>query len=198
MLNILEESLLDVGNYHFSGGIKYGCFCSIYSLGSIYAKQAKSLAFMSGIYFGLLQGLMPLIGYMIGRGVLGWVEAYAQWFAFALLVLIGVKKIHESMSERIKDDIVKITHKVMITLAVAKSIDTMPVGFTLTLIDTNPILACVIIGASTLFFSWIGVFIGAKSGAWLGSKAELLGGIVLIMIGLRYYSSKLKSTINVK
>ena len=154
-------------------------------LGSKHVKQTKSLALMSGIYFGLFQGLMPLIGYMVGRGVLGWIEAYAQWLAFALLVLIGGKMIYESMFESIKEDIVKITHKVMIVLAIATSIDAMAAGFTLTLIDINPILACVIIGATTLFFSWIGVFIGAKSGTWLGSKAELLGGIVLVMIGFK-------------
>ncbi len=60
-------------------------------LGSKHLKQTKSLALMSGIYFGLFQGLMSLIGYMVGRGVLGWIEAYVQWFVFALLVLIGVR-----------------------------------------------------------------------------------------------------------
>lgn len=154
-------------------------------LGSKHVKQTKSLALMSGIYFGLFQGLMPLIGYMVGKGVLGWIEEYTQWFAFALLVLIGGKMIYESMSDGIEKDIVKITHKVMIILAVATSIDAMAAGFTLTLIEINPILACVIIGAVTLFFSWIGVFVGAKSGTWLGCKAELLGGIVLIMMGFK-------------
>lgn len=154
-------------------------------LGSKHLKQTKSLALMSGIYFGLFQGLMPLIGYMVGRGVLGWIEEYAQWLAFALLVLIGGKMIYESMSDAIEENIVKITHKVMIILAVATSIDAMAAGFTLNLIEMNPILACVIIGATTLFFSWIGVFIGAKSGTWFESKAELLGGIVLILIGFK-------------
>lgn len=154
-------------------------------LGSKHVKQTKSLALMSGIYFGLFQGLMPLIGYMGGKGILGWVEEYAQWVAFALLILIGGKMIYESMSESIEENILKITHKVMVLLAITTSIDAMAAGFTLTLIDINPFLACVIIGAATLLFSWIGVFIGAKSGTWLGSKAELLGGIVLIMIGFK-------------
>lgn len=154
-------------------------------LGSKHVKQTKSLALMSGIYFGLFQGLMPLIGYMGGKGVLGWVEEYAQWVAFSLLILIGGKMIYESITEGIEEDIVKITHKVMLILALATSVDAMAAGFTLTLIEINPFLACAIIGVATLFFSYIGVFIGAKSGTWLESKAELLGGIVLILIGFK-------------
>ena len=154
-------------------------------LGSKHVKQTKSLALMSGIYFGLFQGLMPLIGYMGGKGILGWVEEYAQWVAFALLILIGGKMIYESITEGIEEDIVKITHKVMLILAIATSVDAMAAGFTLTLIEINPFLACAIIRAATLFFSWMGVIIGAKSGTWLESKAELLGGIVLILIGFK-------------
>lgn len=154
-------------------------------LGSKHQKKTKSLALMSGIYFGLFQGLMPLIGYMGGKGVLGWVEGYAQWIAFLLLLLIGGKMIYESFSEGIEEDIVKISHKVMLILAIATSVDAMAAGFTLSLIQINPLLACAIIAAATLFFSWIGVFIGAKSGTWLESKAELLGGVVLILIGFK-------------
>mgnify|MGYP000417727282 FL=1 len=154
-------------------------------LGSKHVKQTKSLALMSGIYFGLFQGLMPLIGYMGGKCILGWVEEYAHWVAFALLILIGGKMIYESITEGIEEDIVKITHKVMLILAIATSVDAMAAGFTLTLIEINPFLACAIIGVATLFFSWMGVFIGAKSGTWLEGKAELLGGIVLILIGFK-------------
>jgi len=154
-------------------------------LGSKHEKNTKSLAFMSGMYFGLFQALMPLIGYLGGKGVLGWVEEYAQWVAFALLVLIGIKMIYESITEGIEENIVKITHKVMLILALATSVDAMAAGFTLSLIDVNPFLACAIIGANTLLFSWIGVFVGAKSGTWLESKADLLGGTILILIGFK-------------
>ena len=154
-------------------------------LGSRHLKQTKSLALMSGIYFGLFQGLMPLIGHMAGKSVLGWVEEYAQWVAFFLLILIGGKMVYESVTEGIEEDTLKITHKVMIILGIATSIDAMAAGFALTFIEINPILACVIIGVATFFFSWIGVFVGAKSGTWLESKAELLGGVVLIIIGFK-------------
>jgi len=70
-------------------------------------------------------------------------------------------------------------------LAIATSIDAMAAGFALTLLDVGPLVACLIIGVTTYCFSWAGVFIGARSGTWLESKAELLGGIVLILIGLK-------------
>ncbi|MFT4995345.1 MAG: putative Mn2+ efflux pump MntP [Paraglaciecola sp.] len=154
-------------------------------LGSKHVRQTKSLAMMAGLYFGLFQALMPLIAYLGGKGIMGWVEDYAHYLAFALLLLVGAKMIYESMSEGIEKDIGIITHKVMFILAIATSIDAMAAGFTLTLIDVNPILACVIIGLTTFIFSWLGVFIGAKSGTWLESKAGFVGGTMLILIGLK-------------
>lgn len=154
-------------------------------LGSKQKNKTVSLAIMSGLYFGMFQALMPLIGYLGGKGVLGWIEAYAPWIAFGLLVLIGVKMIYESFAEGIEEEIAIITHKVMLMLAIATSIDAMAAGFTLTLLDTNPFIACLIIGLTTFVFSWAGILIGSRSGTWLESKAELLGGVVLILIGLK-------------
>ena len=73
----------------------------------------------------------------------------------------------------------------MLMLAIATSIDAMAAGFTLTLLDINPFIACLIIGFTTFAFSWVGVFIGVKSGTWLESKAEFSGGVILILIGLK-------------
>lgn len=154
-------------------------------LGSKHVTKTRSLAVTAAIYFGLFQATMPLIGYLGGKGVLGWVEDYAHWIAFFLLVLIGGKMIYESITEGIEKDIARITHKILLILAIATSIDAMAAGFTLTLIEVNPFVACVIIGATTFFFSWLGVFVGAKSGTWLESKAEFLGGIILILIGFK-------------
>ena len=154
-------------------------------LGSKHVIKTTSLALMSGLYFGLFQGLMPLIGYLGGLGVLGWVESYASWIAFLLLVLVGANMIYESFAEGIEEDIANITHRVMLILAVATSIDAMAAGFTLTILDVNPFIACIIIGVTTFLFSWVGVFVGTKSGTWLESKAELLGGIILILIGTK-------------
>lgn len=154
-------------------------------LGSKQKTSTIALALKAGLYFGIFQALMPLIGYLGGKGVLGWIEDYAHWVAFLLLVLIGGKMIYESFAEGIEEDISKITHRVMLMLAIATSIDAMAAGFTLTLLEINPFIACLIIGIATFVFSFLGVFIGEKSGTWLESKAEFVGGVILILIGLK-------------
>jgi putative Mn2+ efflux pump MntP len=154
-------------------------------MGAKHNSNVPKLALMSAVYFGVFQGVMPLIGYFAGRGVFGWVESFAPWIAFFLLLFIGAKMIYESVSEGIEDDIVRITHRIMVTLAIATSIDAMAAGFSLTLLDANPFIACFIIGLVTCLFSWLGVLIGTKSGTWLERKSELLGGVVLILIGIK-------------
>lgn len=154
-------------------------------LGSKNQQKTTSLALMSGLYFGIFQAIMPFIGYLGGMGVLGWVEAYAKWIAFIMLLVIGFKMVYESFSEGIEDDITKITHKVMLILAIATSIDAMAAGFSLTILEVNPFVACIIIGITTFIFSYIGIIIGRKSGTWLEHKAELLGGVTLILIGIK-------------
>lgn len=168
-----------------SFALSMDAFAVSIGLGSKHTKNTKSLAIMAGIYFGVFQGIMPLIGYLGGKSILGWFESYATWVAFFLLVLIGAKMIYESFTEGVEEDIAKITHRIMLVLAIATSIDAMAAGFSLTLLDVNPLIACLIIGVTTLLFSWAGVFVGKKSGTWLESKAELFGGVVLILIGLK-------------
>lgn len=154
-------------------------------LGAKHNNRVTSLGLMSAVYFGIFQGIMPLVGYVGGRGILGWIEAYAPWVAFLLLFLIGVKMLYESFTAGIEEDVAKITHRVMLLLAIATSIDAMAAGFSLTVLDVNPFFACLIIALTTFLFSWFGVLIGAKSGTWLESKAEFLGGVTLICIGLK-------------
>jgi putative Mn2+ efflux pump MntP len=160
-------------------------FAVAIGLGSKQKLNPTSLALLAAVYFGLFQGLMPLIGYLGGKGLLVWVEVYAPVVSFLLLVLIGGKMIFESFSEGIEEDISKITHRILLTLAIATSVDAMAAGFALTLLNVNPFVACCIIGVITFIFSYVGVFIGVKSGTWLESKAELFGGVVLILIGIK-------------
>lgn len=144
------------------------------------------LAIKSGLYFGFFQALMPFFGFLGGQGVLGWVENYAPYIAFVLLLFIGGKMIYESFLEGIEEDLCQVTHRVMLTLAIATSVDAMAAGFSLPLLNVNPFFACALIGLITFLFSFIGVFIGRRSGTWLESKAELLGGIVLIVIAFKF------------
>lgn len=154
-------------------------------LGSKPVESHKKLAILAAVYFGLFQGLMPLIGYLGGKGLLGWIEVYAPWIAFLLLIFVGGKMIFEAFSEGIEEDICQITPRVMLTLAIATSIDAMAAGFALNLLPANPFIACGIIGLITMLMSAVGVYIGKRSGTWLESKAELLGGIILILIAFK-------------
>jgi putative Mn2+ efflux pump MntP len=147
--------------------------------------NTRGLGLKAGMFFGAFQALMPFIGYLGGKGVLGWVDAYAHWIAFGLLVLVGAKMIYEGLHEGIEEDIAAITNKMMLLLAIATSIDAMAAGFSLTLLNINVYLACLTIGVTTFAFSWAGVQIGKKSGTWLESKAEIFGGLVLILIGIK-------------
>jgi putative Mn2+ efflux pump MntP len=156
------------------------------SIGLGAKKNAPNLALRVGLFFGIFQALMPFIGYLGGKGVLGWIEAYTHWVAFGLLALIGAKMIYEGAQEGIEGDVSQITNKMMLILAIATSIDAMAAGFSLTLLDANPYVACLIIGAITFAFSVVGVFVGKKSGTWLESKAEIFGGIVLILMGIKF------------
>ncbi len=156
------------------------------SIGLGAKKNVPNLALRAGIFFGIFQALMPFIGYLGGQGVLGWIEAYTHWVAFGLLVLIGAKMIYEGTQEGVEEDIARITNKMLLVLAIATSIDAMAAGFSLTLLEVNPYVACLFIGAITFAFSVIGVSIGKNSGTWLESKAEIFGGIVLILMGIKF------------
>lgn len=146
--------------------------------------DTRGLGLKAGMFFGAFQALMPFLGYLGGKGVLGWVDAYSHWIAFGLLALIGAKMIYEGLHEGIEENIAAITNKMMLLLAIATSIDAMAAGFSLALLDINAYLACLIIGVTTFGFSWVGVQIGKSSGTWLEGKAEIFGGTVLILIGI--------------
>ena len=160
-------------------------FAVAIGLGAKHQKRSKYLALTAACYFGLFQALMPLIGYLAGKGVLGWIATYAPWVAFILLVSIGAKMIYESLHTGIEDKLKNITHRVMFMLAVATSMDAMAAGFVLNLLSVNALLACLVIGATTFCFSYIGVIVGEKSGTQLENKAELLGGVILILMGFK-------------
>lgn len=146
---------------------------------------SRGLEVKAGLFFGIFQGLMPFIGYLGGEEVLGWVDTYAHWIASGLLALIGAKMIYEGFQEGIEENITEVTNKMMLLLAIATSIDAMAAGFSLALLDFNAYMACLIIGVTTFIFSWVGVRLGRSGGTWLESKAEIFGGIVLILIGIK-------------
>ena len=145
----------------------------------------KTLALKVGLFFGFFQAFMPLVGYLAGIGLSSFIESIDHWVAFVLLAIIGGKMIYESFGEPVEDEIAIITNKVLLLLSIATSIDAMAAGFTLTLMSTTITASILIIGLTTFIFSFGGVFIGSKGGAFLESKAELIGGFVLIFIGIK-------------
>jgi len=145
----------------------------------------KTLAIKAGLFFGIFQALMPLIGYLGGIGLQEYISGYDSIIAFILLVLIGSKMIYESLNENVEDTITMVSNKILLTLAIATSIDAMAAGFTLHLFELNPIISLIIIGLTTFIISIIGVYFGNCGGEKYESKAEILGGVILILIGFK-------------
>lgn len=145
----------------------------------------KKFALKVGLFFGFFQAFMPLIGYLASIGLGSFITEIDHWVAFVLLAGIGGKMLYESFGEKTEEEIALVTNKVLLLLAIATSIDAMAAGFTLGLLDLNPFLSMVLIGVITFLFSFFGVFVGTKGGSFLEDKAEKIGGVVLIGIGLK-------------
>ena len=142
-------------------------------------------AFIIALYFGAFQGLMPVIGYFLGATFSDLVTSIDHWIAFALLSIIGGNMIKESFDDEEEKRNDNVDFKTMIVLAIATSIDALAVGITFAFLKTNIVLSVVLIGIITFVISLLGVNIGNKFGDKFQNKAELSGGIILILIGLK-------------
>ena len=139
-----------------------------------------------GAWFGGFQALMPLIGYFLGSAFEKYIVSIDHWIAFILLALIGGNMIRESFSKEEEKADANFGFKSMLLLAVATSIDAIAVGITFALISEINIFASVgIIGATTFIISAIGLKIGNVFGTKYKAKAELVGGIILVLIGVK-------------
>lgn len=154
--------------------------CKGLSLGKITPKHMC----IAGIWFGGFQAFMPLIGYFLGSFFADMITAYDHWIAFILLVLIGGNMIKEAFEKEEHLDS-SMTVKSMFLLAIATSIDALAVGVTFAFLKVQIIPAVSFIGIITFILSAIGVKIGSIFGPKYQSKAELCGGIILIIIGTK-------------
>ena len=154
--------------------------CKGLSLGKISAKHMC----IAGAWFGGFQALMPLLGYFLGSFFAEMVEKYDNWIAFILLLLIGGNIIWAAYGEEEKTDS-SMSAKAMFLLAVATSIDALAVGVTFAFLEVEILPAITFIGLTTFVFSAAGVKIGSIFGTKYHAKAELLGGIVLIVIAFK-------------
>ena len=148
--------------------------------------DGRGMALKAGAYFGSFQALMPLAGWLGGSQLLGGLHGHAHWIAFALLSGIGLKMLYEAWRDRPEKILPVTSGSALLGLAVATSIDALAAGFTLPLLPVNPYAACALIGLVTFVLGVLGVSIGRHGGTWLESKAEWFGGIVLLLLGLKF------------
>ena len=153
-------------------------------------KLNKKQALVIGLYFGGFQALMPLIGWLLGNQFQQYITSIDHWIAFILLGFIGGKMIVEAIKDWKEEDVVEVMdqpldHKNLFMLAVATSIDALAVGITFAFLDTPIVEAITIIGCTTFVISVIGVVVGNFFGDKYKHKAELVGGVILVLLGLK-------------
>ena len=166
-------------------GLSMDAFAVAVCKGLSMRKMSWKKGVIVGLYFGIFQGGMPLIGYFLGVQFQGSIQAVDHWIAFVLLGLIGVNMIRESLSkeEETADD--SVGFKSMSVLAVATSIDALAVGVTFAFLQVEIVPAVSFIGATPFVLSLVGVKIGNVFGSKYKSKAEFAGGLILILMGLK-------------
>mgnify|MGYP001036050865 CR=1 FL=1 len=141
---------------------------------------------IAGAWFGGFQALMPLLGYLLGTQFEQFVTSVDHWIAFVLLGIIGGNMIREALSKDEDKLDGSLAFKTMLLLAIATSIDALAVGITFALLpDVNVPLAVCLIGITTFLCSAAGLRVGNLFGLRYKAKAELAGGIILILIGLK-------------
>ena len=177
-MEILEIVLIAIG-------VAMDAFAVSICKGLSMKKMNWKKALIIGAYFGIFQAIMPLIGYFLGATFQSLVTQIDHWVAFVLLLFVGVKMLKEAFandSENINDDV---DFKTMIVLAIATSIDALAIGITFAFLQTNILLAVTAIGIITFAVCVIGVKIGNKFGDKYERKAETVGGLILIFMGIK-------------
>ncbi len=143
-----------------------------------------------GLYFGGFQALMPFIGWMLGSQFAARIQSFDHWVAFILLMLIGGNMLREALSDE-EDEAedaaigAGLDHKKLFLMAIATSIDALAIGITFAFLDTAILPACGIIGTTTFCISVAGVAVGCWFGARYKKRAELTGGVILMLLGVK-------------
>jgi putative Mn2+ efflux pump MntP len=178
-LNILSVLLIALA-------LSADCFAVALS-GSIHIKTFSLAPIMrTAATFGAFQAIMPALGWLAGRTVVNFISGYDHWVAFILLALVGGRMIWESFHHGdIKKQVDISKGVLLVTLAVATSIDALAVGLTFAFLKVNIAIACSIIGIVAFGVTIAGFTLGRKVRTWLGKYAEAIGGVILIAIGLR-------------
>lgn len=168
-----------------SVGLAMDAFAVSICKGLAMKKMKWKNAIIIGLYFGIFQAIMPLIGYLLGVSFQSAITSIDHWVAFILLVGIGANMIREAMSKEKEEANDSIKIKDMLILAIATSIDALAIGITFAFLEVNITLSVSLIGIITFIISVIGVKIGNIFGDKYERKAELAGGIILIGLGIK-------------
>ncbi|MCE5187474.1 MAG: manganese efflux pump MntP family protein [Planctomycetaceae bacterium] len=168
-------------------GLAMDAFAVSVVSGSVFRELKVVHVLRMAFFFGAFQAFMPLIGYAAGQTVADYIEHFDHWVAFALLVIIGGKMIIEALKfeqvEKRAQDPANLM--VVLTLSLATSIDALAVGITLSLVTDSILRAVAAIGVITFVLSYAGVQIGRRARHFVEGKIEILGGVILIVIGLK-------------
>ena len=170
-------------------GLSMDAFAVSVCKGLAMKKAPAKAMVVCGAWFGGFQALMPLIGYYLGTLFIDAISAIDHWIAFALLALIGINMLREALSKDEDGETpdADLSVKTMFIMAVATSIDALAVGVTFSMVELSVSigLAVALIGCTTFLISLGGVYMGNVFGARYKSRAELVGGAILILIGVK-------------
>lgn len=166
-------------------GLSMDAFAVSVCKGLAMPKCTFKKAAIVGLWFGGFQALMPAIGYVLGAQFQEAIASIDHWIAFVLLALIGGNMIHEALDNDEEEADASLDVKTMFLLAVATSIDALAIGITFAFLKVNIIPAVCFIGIVTFIISFAGVKIGNVFGARYKNKAEIVGGVILILLGLK-------------
>lgn len=171
-----------------AAGLSMDAFAVAVCAGLTMKRVTLKKSLIIGMYFGIFQAGMPLIGYLAAALFADYIIDYDHWIAFVLLFFIGAKMLLESFRKESSSDNTEeasLKPAKMLPLAVATSIDALAVGVSFAFLQVSIVPAVSFIGITTLVLSMLGVKIGSIFGMKLKSKAEFAGGIILILIGLK-------------
>ena len=166
-------------------GLSMDAFAVSVCKGLATPKYKLKYSMICGAWFGGFQALMPAVGYLLGVNFKKYITAIDHWIAFVLLALIGFNMIREALKNDDEGADPSFTANSMSLLAVATSIDALAIGITFAFLDVNIVAAVLFIGVCTFVISAAGVKIGSAFGTRFKSKAEIAGGVILIILGLR-------------
>lgn len=168
-------------------GLSMDAFAVSICKGLSMQKIDKKYTLCIGLFFGGFQALMPLTGYLLGSRFSGYIERFDHWIAFVLLALIGFNMIKESREEEEEEEksYAGVNFKELLILAVATSIDALAVGVSFAFLGVHIAPAVTLIGCTTFVLTLVGVWVGNLFGSRYKSRAELTGGIILILIGVK-------------